>query len=92
MSERSIHIDGVTYLRSRDAARIVHLAPDYISRLARAGLIEGRLMNGLWFVTLPSLQKFIADQERQKEIWRAELARIRREEQIAAGHPSAHFA
>ena len=36
MSERSIQIDGVTYLRSRDAARIVHVAPDNVCRLARA--------------------------------------------------------
>ena len=88
MSTRKLVIDGITYLRSRDAARIVQLAPDYISRLARVELIEGRLVNGLWFVTLPSLKTFIADQERQKEIWRAELARKRRAEQILAGHPS----
>ena len=89
MSERSILINGVTYIRSRDAAHFVHLAPDYVSRLARGGLIEGRIVNGLWFVTLPSLQAFIVDQERQREILRADLARTRREEQIRAGHPSA---
>ena len=91
MSDRSITIDGTQYIRSRDAARIVQLAPDYISRFARGGLIQGRIINGLWFVTLPSLQQFIADQERQREILRAELARQRREEQRQAGHPSASF-
>jgi len=89
MSERSIIIAGVTYLRSRDAARVVQLAPDYVSRLARENLIDGRQVAGLWFVNLASLKSFIAEQERLKEIWRAELARIRREEQLAAGHPSA---
>jgi hypothetical protein len=89
MSSRKLVIDGTTYIRSRDAAHIVQLAPDYVSRLARGGLIEGRLVEKLWFVTLPSLEAFIADQERQKEIWRAELSRKRREEQILAGHPSA---
>ena len=89
MSSRKLVIEGVTYLRSRDAARIVHLAPDYVSRLARGELVAGTLVRGLWFVTLPSLKAFIADQERQREIWRAELARKRREEQILAGHPSA---
>jgi hypothetical protein len=88
MSDRSITIDGTQYIRSRDAARFVHLAPDYISRLARGGLIEGRIVEGLWFVTLPSLQKFITDQQRQKEQWRAELARQRREEQRQLGHPA----
>jgi hypothetical protein len=53
MSERSINNDGTQYIRSRDAARIVQLAADYISRLARGGLIEGRIVNGLWFVTFP---------------------------------------
>ena len=89
MSERSIQIDGVTYLRSRDAARIVNLAPDYISRLARAALIDGRRVENLWFVNLNSLKAFLAEQRQQRESWYAELARQRREEQIRAGHPSA---
>ena len=89
MSERTVRIQGIEYLRSRDAARLVQLAPDYVSRLARENLIDGRQVAGLWFVNLASLKSFIAEQERQKEIWRAELARIRREEQLAAGHPSA---
>lgn len=76
MSSRKLVIDGTTCILAHDVARIVHLAPDYISRLARGELIEGRIVNGLWFVSL-------------KEIWRAELARKRREEQILAGHPSA---
>ena len=92
MSQRKILIDGVTYIRSRDAARTVELAPDYISRLARADMIAGKLLDGLWFVNLTSLEAFIAEQERQKEIWRVELARKRREEQRLAGHPSALFA
>ena len=78
MSQRKIILDGLTFIRSRDAARIVQLAPDYISRLARAALIDGRLINGLWFVECASLEEFIADQERQKEIWRAQLARQRK--------------
>jgi hypothetical protein len=89
MSDRKISVAGVAYVRSRDAARSVQLAPDYVSRLARENLIDGRQVGGLWFVSLTSLKAFIANQERQKEIWRSELARIRREEQLAAGHPSA---
>jgi hypothetical protein len=89
MSDRKISVAGVEYLRSRDAARLVQLAPDYVSRLARENLIDGRQVDGLWFVNTASLKSFIRTQDRQKEIWRAELARIRREEQLAAGHPSA---
>jgi hypothetical protein len=89
MSSRKIVIGGVTYVRSRDAARIVQLAPDYISRLARSELIAGQLVDRLWFVNLASLKTFLADQERQKEAWRARLAQMRRQEQRLAGHPAA---
>ncbi len=89
MSQRKIVLNGVTYVRSRDAARAAGLAPDYVSRLARVGIVEGRLLDGLWFVSPASLEAVRAEQERQKEIWRMELARRRRAEQRAAGHPSA---
>jgi hypothetical protein len=92
MSSRKVVIDGVPYVRSRDAARIVLLVPDYISRLARAGLITGQLINNLWFVNLDSLRAFMAEQERQKKALYARLAHMRRGEQRAAGHPSALFA
>ena len=88
MSERKILIDGVEFLRARDAARRVGLVPDYVTRLARGELVAGKLVRGLWFVSLASLRSFITDQERQKEMWRAQLARQRREEQRLAGHPS----
>jgi hypothetical protein len=89
MSASKIVVDGSVYVRSREAARVVQLAPDYVSRLARGRLVDGRLVAGLWFINLESLKRFLADQERQKERWYAELARRRRDEQRAAGHPSA---
>jgi len=61
-------INGVTYIRSRDAARAVNLALDYVSRLARHGVISGKRVSGIWFVDPKSLQKFIVEQERQKKI------------------------
>ena len=89
MSSRKVLIIGVTYIRSRDAARSVNLALDYVSRLAREGSIAGERVSGIWFVDLMSLKKFIEEQDRQKQIWRARLAEMRREEQRLAGHPSA---
>jgi hypothetical protein len=86
MSSRKVVINGVTYIRSRDAAHAVNFASDYVSRLARAGVIAGKLVNGVWFVDPASLQAFIAEQEHQKELWRARMAD---EEQRLAGHPSA---
>ena len=88
MSSRKVVLNGVTYIRSRDAERQVHLALDYISRLAREGSIAGSRVSGIWFVNLASLKDFIANQERQKEIWRARLADMRREEQRLAGQRS----
>ena len=89
MSSRKVVIEGVTYVRSRDAAHAVSLAPDYVSRLARLHLIAGQLIENVWFVNLSSLKDFVAEQERQKELWRARLAEMRREEQRLAGHPAA---
>jgi hypothetical protein len=84
MSSRKVLINGVTYIRSRDAARAVNLAADYISRLARQGAITGELVSNIWFVELGSLRKFIEEQERQKAILRARFAQMRREEQRLA--------
>jgi excisionase family DNA binding protein len=84
-----VFLNGIPYIRSRDAARLVGLAPDYVSRLARAGVIQGHRLNRLWLVNLASLQAFVADQARQKAVLRAKLAQMRREEQRLAGHPSA---
>src|SRR5262249_50017493 len=41
MSSRKVVIDGVTYIRSRDAARAVNLHADYVSSPARRGSVEG---------------------------------------------------
>ena len=92
MSSRKVLINGVTYIRSRDAARVVNLALDYVSRLARHGAISRQPVSGIWFVELTSLKHFVAEQERQKELLRARFAQMRREEQRLAGHPSAALA
>jgi len=92
MSSTEITIGGAPYVRSRDAARAVHLSSDYVSRLAKRGAIDGKLIDGHWFINEPSLAGFLATQEREKERWRAKLSELRREEQRRAGHPSAVFA
>ena len=89
MSSRKVLINCVTYIRSRDAARVVNFAADYVSRLARQRAIRGKRVAGIWFIDLASLQTFITEQERQKELWRARMAEMRRDEQRRAGHPAA---
>ena len=81
MLSHELVIDGIAYIRSRDAARAVSLTPDYITSLARGASHRRIRVEGLWYVSLASLHKFVAEQERQKEIWRAHLAKQRREEQ-----------
>jgi len=92
MSSTEITIAGAPYVRSRDAARTVHMSPDYVSRLAKRGLIDGKFIDGHWFINEPSLADFLTVQEREKELWRAKLSELRREEQRRFGHPSAVFA
>src|SRR5262245_29008441 len=59
MSARTIVVAGIEYMRPRHAARAVQLAPDHISRLARAELIAGQVVGGLWFVDLQPLKQFM---------------------------------
>jgi hypothetical protein len=80
MSSHKVVIDDVTLVRSRDAARECGVSFDYVSRLAPAGLVAGQLHNGLWFVDCASLKEFLAEQDRQKQIWRARQAELRRED------------
>jgi hypothetical protein len=87
MSSRKVVIDGVTYIPSRDAARKFHYPTDYVSRMARFGPIEGRRVQGEWFVSLASLQAFVADQAREKKLWRARKAEERKLQQRHPKHP-----
>ena len=89
MASSNIKLGRVTYVRSRDAAREVGLCRDYVAALARAGLIADKRTAQSWLIDMASLRKFIAEQQRQKELLRARLAQLRREEQRLAGHPSA---
>ena len=80
-----IIVDGRRYVPSKAAARTVDLVPDYISRLCRSGFVDGRLENGMWYVSEESLRKFLADQELQKERHNKEKAERLKQEQHAAG-------
>ena len=89
MHTRTIVVEGVAYVRSRDAARAAGISPDYASRLARSGQVAGQQSSGHWFVDIDSLKNFLAEQDRRKATWRALLSDLRRDEQRRAGHPSA---
>jgi hypothetical protein len=52
MPSRNVLINGVTYIRSGPAARVMDLAPDYNSHLARHGAIGGERVGGIWLIDL----------------------------------------
>lgn len=76
-----ITIDGMPFIAARNAAALVGMSPDYLTRWCREGLIKARrLSGGIWFVNLQSLQQHLAEREAQKAQWRAQLAQRLREE------------
>jgi hypothetical protein len=81
-----ISIDGVVpYVHTKIAAKNVGVTPDYISKLARWGRIRGKLIGRAWHVSEPSLKAYLATQHLQRQAWKKKLAKLRTQEQIAAG-------
>jgi hypothetical protein len=76
-----ITIEGAQYIAGRRAASLVGVSPDYLTRWCREGLVHARrLAGGVWFVSLPSLELFLAEKEARKRAWREQLRAERREE------------
>lgn len=55
MIQEELSLDGKIYLSSRRAAQMSEYAQDYIGQLCRAGHADCRRINGLWYVTMESL-------------------------------------
>ena len=87
-----ITIDGVHFMAARRAATLVGISPDYLTRWCREGLVHARrLAGGVWFVSVPALEKN-PEKEARKIVRRAQLARRRREEHRLTGKVSALLA
>ena len=56
MIQDELALDGKTYISSKRAAQLSQYAQDYIGQLCRAGNADCRRINGLWYVTLESLE------------------------------------
>jgi hypothetical protein len=52
--------EGLTYIPIQDASAGSHLSTEYLARLARADRIQGRLIAGMWFLEMQSLQQFLS--------------------------------
>ena len=80
-----ITIDGTRFVAARQAASLVGMSPDYLTRWCREGLVKARrITSGIWFVNLQSLQQHLAEREARKAEWRAELSQRLREERAHA--------
>ena len=80
-----ITIDGTRFVAARQAAALVGMSPDYLTRWCREGLVKARrITSGIWFVNLQSLQQHLAEREARKAEWRAQLAERLREERAHA--------
>ena len=76
-----ITIEGTRFVAAKQAATIVGIFPDYLTRWCREGLIKARrLAGGIWFVNLPSLKQHLAERNARKAEWRAQLSQRLREE------------
>jgi predicted site-specific integrase-resolvase len=76
-----ITIEGAQYIAGRRAASLVGVSPDYLTRWCREGLVHARrLAGGVWFVSLPSVERFLAEKEARKRAWHEQLRAERRAE------------
>src|SRR3989344_7227467 len=55
MTQDELVLEGKTYVSSKRAAQLRQYAQDYIGQMCRAGNADCRRVNGLWYVTLESL-------------------------------------
>jgi hypothetical protein len=51
--------DNLTYISMADAVAGSNLSSAYLSRLARAGRLRGRMVAHMWFIEMHSLQQFL---------------------------------
>jgi len=80
MAENELLQDSIRYVPSKVAAKRVGLSPDYISRFCRQGLVTATWHRGMWWVNEASLDKFVAEQARQREEYNRKLAAETRKE------------
>lgn len=80
-----ITIEGTRFVAAKQAAALVGMSPDYLTRWCREGLIKARrLAGGIWFVNLQSLKQLLAEREARKAEWRSQHAQRLREERAHA--------
>jgi hypothetical protein len=75
-----VYVDGKEYLSSVEAAKMFGYVPDYITMLARQGLIAAKRYGRVWYVNPDSVRAFKEEQQHVKEVRAQELSQMRRAE------------
>jgi predicted site-specific integrase-resolvase len=71
---QELTIDGVRYLAAKEAATRAGITHDYVTRWCREGRVRGRrIAGGVWFVSVPSLDSYLARRAELKSEWRVAL-------------------
>ena len=83
MHDRTLTLLHQQWLPSKDAASKVGLVSDYISRLCRSGEVEGKKVDGVWYVNMASLRVFLEEVSVKKQKLRERLAEERRAEYVS---------
>lgn len=84
MTAHEFFQDGIRYVPSRVAAKSVDLAPDYISRMCREGLVLATWNRGAWYVNEKSLTDVLAARRlKQDEHALAQSESLKREREQA---------
>ena len=85
-SNSTTRSDTHTYISTREAGKLASLSHDYISKLAREGVIEGVRQGRRWLVSKESVLLFLNNLKDEKEK-RSELLRLQRKaEQVVHDH------
>lgn len=71
-----IVIEGKHYLSSRRAAEMIGYSQDYVTHLAREGMLDARMVEGLWFISRTALDMHKAEATMKAE----EKAEVNHEE------------
>ena len=87
-----IIVGGIHYIPSKEAAPKVGLAADYVSRMCRESLVDGKLVGGLWYVNEASLRKLLARQKEEEVLRRRGQAQLLKEERRRADRNARHSA
>lgn len=71
---------NLTYLSSKEAARLTGYVADYVTRLCRSERLKAKRVGRSWLIEHASLEQFVEEDTRRKEENARELAKVREEE------------